>query len=747
ELPPPAATPPVREGTRSPAAPLSPSSPPTNTSIRINLEHMRHLESLAGELLIKQNGHINEQSQIHGLVQSVLACLRQHVQTIHELWDWSDRTFDLHSTTLTPVEQAEPSESGRSQLEHLGLDALEMDRHNRLHELVQTALEETSLLESLLGQVNQSYKRSGRSLQGQKRLLAQTWDTLTNARMQALQTVFQRLPRLIRQLTTTYGKTIDLVLPENDILVDRLLVEPLHDSLLHLLRNAFDHGIESAEIRQARGKSPTGKIQVRAFNQGQYTVIEVEDDGGGIDPQVVAQRAVERGLIPASHVSQRSPEELMELLFEPGFSTASQLSDLSGRGVGLDVVRSQLAQLNGSVTIQSVLGQGTCFTLRLPLTLTILRQMLCEANGIVYAFPIEHIEQIILPKPNQVRTSMEGSLVLQGIQRNHHRPVRLYRLGQMLQYAESCSWLRMTQSPKPQIHNATRLSQINTQIQAQRWHHSPPPGASSVLDPEAIAPGRTTANSPPSHIASDLSPILLLRFNHELLGIMVDKVIEEQELVIRPLGQAIAPPPCLHGCSIFGDNQLALVLDPLTLMHQVFSQTSAATTPPPTLVPSSPSFPQSAGDSSAAAILPSATDLPAVPEPVTILVVDDSPTVRQHLIHSLEDKGYRTQQASNGREALAYLRMSTLSRHPARPAPSLVICDVEMPILDGFQFLMEHRGDPTIAHIPVVMLTSRSGDKHRNIALGLGAKDYLTKPCPPNALLTTLQTLIPNRHH
>ncbi|MEB3233505.1 MAG: response regulator, partial [Leptolyngbyaceae bacterium] len=788
---------PGEEKARSPATPPAQSVAPAkssgtgHSSIRIDLAHIRRLEYLAGELLIKQNGQVDEQNQIYGLMQSTLSCLRQHVQTIHRLWDWSDHAFDLRSTTLRQADMGavglalspwplatlgpgmkpyaigagatllspqphgdglhgddhllsaatlqsslvleHPEQVDQLQAERLELDALELDRHDRLHELVQTALEETSLLESLLGQVNQFYKRSKRSTQGQKRLLAQTWDTLTNARMQSLQAVFQRLPRLIRQLTMTYGKDINLVLPDNDILVDRLLVDTLHDSLLHLLRNAFDHGIEMADIREQRGKSTTGNIQIRAFNQGQYTVIEVEDDGAGIDVQVVAQKAVEQGLTSAERLAQLSPAQILEFLFEPGFSTTSQVSDLSGRGVGLDVVRSQLGQINGTVIVKSVPGQGACFTLRLPLTLSIARQMLCQADGIVYAFPLEHIEQIILPTPDQVQTSLEGGMVLQGVQRNNNQPVRLYHLGKILQYSESRTWL-FTGNQQ----NSSRFQQINAQIQSQRS----PTLTSEAVTTEAVQANSWSvahaapASSSPSH---SVAPVFLLRFDGECLGIVVDKVIEEQELVIRPLGSVITPPACLHGCAIFGVSQLALVLDPLTLMRQMMQKSGAIAR-------------ESTLDSSSAALVPSSRAqslLPAsaptktlAPGPITILVVDDSPTVRQNLVRPLEEYGYRTQQAGNGRDALAYLRMSVRSAHPSHPIPTLVICDIEMPILDGFQFLMEHRSDPAISHIPVAMLTSRSGDKHRNIALGLGAQDYLTKPCQQKKLLATIETLI-----
>ncbi|MEM9215565.1 MAG: hybrid sensor histidine kinase/response regulator [Cyanobacteria bacterium P01_F01_bin.150] len=730
-----------------------------SASIRVGLDQLQHLEHLASELLIKQNVHVNDHGQIQGLLQEILLSLRQHNQTINELWDWSEDIFtsasiqssiqsSIQASVQSPIQpsiQSSIQSSVQSPIQasvrvsdpiiptthERNLDALELDRHSHLHVLMQSALEETSRLESLITSVEQIQKRSQRSVKGQKRLLTQTWDTLTHTRMQSLDTLFQRLPRLLRQLNMTHDKQVNLVLPDNEILVDRLLVEAVYDALIHLMRNAFDHGIESPEKRQMLGKSSIGNIWIRAFNQGRHTVIELEDDGSGVDLNRVGQVAIAQGFITAEQLPQCSPAQMMDFLFEAGFSTAEQLSDLSGRGVGLDVVRSQIEQLKGTVNVRSEPGQGTCFTLRLPFNLSVLRQMLCQADGIVYALPVEHIEQVIQPQADQIQQTGGGGFILKGshnVQRNskkHSGPIMLYPLQDLLSYAAPSALLKR-----------------------------PLASSSQPLSPDSCP------RSPASDSDLSSSPVLLMRHRQTLIGIMVDQILEEQELVIRPLEQTIAAPSYIHGCSIFGDNQLTLVIDPLTLMDRStqlpLSQLQPKDTPPHLSLPSSSGLAKSndapqpkvlglLGRSDMSSSLRSAvgggatSEASMIAERSLVLVIDDSPTVRQTLSKMLDENGFQTLEAGDGLEALAMLRQ-TISL--GQSAPAIILCDIEMPQMDGFQFLAEQRKDPSLTSIPVVMVTSRSNDKHRQIALELGATDYLTKPYTHTDLMTTIQSAL-----
>ena len=277
------------------------------------------------------------------------------------------------------------------------------------------------------------------------------------------------------------------------VLVDKGVLEKLYDPLVHLLRNAFDHGIESPEIRRQQGKPEEAQIEIRAYHQGNQTLIEVRDNGQGIDLSKVVQRAMERGLLAAEQLTATPKERFLDLIFEPGFSTASQVSELSGRGVGLDVVRSQLQALKGTVTVTSSPGQGTTFTLSLPLTLTIAKLLICLVGSAALAVPSDSIEEIVVPKPDQIK-QVGTQQVLQW--REQMLPV--YRMADLIDYG----------CPLPETPPSKALN--------------------AVPSPENWA-----------------KPMLVLRGEQQVFALEIERLGPEQELVIKPFGAAIAPPPVI----------------------------------------------------------------------------------------------------------------------------------------------------------------------------------------------------------
>jgi chemotaxis family two-component system sensor histidine kinase/response regulator PixL len=443
---------------------------------------------------------------------------------------------------------------------------------------------------------------------------------------------------------------------------------------VHLVRNAFDHGIETPDVRRQHGKAEQGKIEIRAYHQGSQTIIEVRDDGRGVNLERIRTKALEMGLLTPEQAATTDPSQLLELLFEPGFSTASQVSQLSGRGVGLDVVRAQLRSLKGSVTLTSEPGQGTVFTLRIPLTLTIAKLLVCFIGTNAFAFPSDSIAEILIPQPEQVKQSGgKRFLHWQG------QIVPTYHLSQLLRYA----------CPLPETQPSQALAAVPT--------------------PDDWA-----------------SPMLLLEQDDQMLALEVDRLVTEQELVIKPFGGAIAPPSYVYGCTILGDGCLMPVIDAAGLLNAFFSESKITT------FNSLPSLPVDEVQADAAFSSPTA---PSLPKNVhTVLVVDDSITVRQTLALTLQKADYRVLQARDGREAINQLQQNT-NIH-------LVICDVEMPNMNGFEFLSHRRQDPQLSQAPVVMLTSRSSDKHRQLAMHLGAKNYFTKPYIEQEFLTAIKNII-----
>lgn len=662
-------------------------------TVRVDVEQLEHLNYLAGELVVNQNKQSAEVEQLGKVVRQLLEKSRRHHQTISQLRNWADR---MRSGKLPPL-RGKSQEIAYLPISPVQFDALEMDCYNELDVLLQSATEETAQLETVTEAIDSSAKSSSLTLEKQQRLLTNVRDDLTEARMQPLRALLNRFGRVLQQLSTAHNKPVELILTETEVLVDKAIVEKLYDPLLHLIRNAFSHGIEPPEVRQSRGKPAVGRIEIRAYYQGNRTIIEVRDDGQGLDFQRICQRAVELNLLTAEQASSVSERQLLDLLFESGFSTVSKLSDLSGRGVGLDVVLSQLQLLKGSVTVKSQPQQGTSFFLQIPLSLSIIKLLLVQANGVTYALAVEAVEQILLPQPEDIRW-LGGQRILYRHSGQAESTVPICKLSDLVAYS-------------------ARVSEL------------------SVFSAESVAPTQLTpASSEVATFKTQQLPILLLRHGTELCGLEVDQIVGDQELVIRPLGNAIAPPKYVYGASILSNSRMALVIDVALLVNQFLdgnlTQIGEHYAPAPTANQIPPTV----------SLLPPAnlTSVPDLPDKRTvpkILVVDDSVTTRQTLASTLQKAGYQVLQATDGLEALLQLQRHTGSQLG-------VICDVEMPRMNGFEFLNQCRQHPDLSSIPVVMLTSRSGAKYRQIASELGAAGYLTKPYSEQELLVTVSGVL-----
>jgi chemosensory pili system protein ChpA (sensor histidine kinase/response regulator) len=472
-----------------------------------------------------------------------------------------------------------------------------------------------------------------------------------------LSEVLGRFPRLLRDLSLTYGKQVELIVRGSSTLVERSVLEVLEDPLLHLIRNAFDHGIETPESRIAQGKSPKGKIEIAAGYRGNQTVITVSDDGNGINFTKLRDRALQMGL-SESDLDGSSEAELLELIFEAGFSTADRVTELSGRGVGMDVVRSNLNVIGGSVRVETESGQGTTFILTVPVSLSIARVLLFESNGLQMAILTSAVEEILLIKDTSIYTvANQEVLDWQGYS------VPLLKLGDRLHFS------------RPQF-------QIETE-------------------------NRPIVDEP---------LMLVVTRNNVPFGLQVDRYWGEQEVTIRGLQSPIPMPTGFMGCAILGGGKLVPLVDIDSLLTWSIADIDAP--PSKTLT-----LPSERGD-----------------QRVTVLIVDDSINVRRFLAMTLEKSGYRVEQAKDGLEAME--KLQKLQTLPKNSRVKAVICDIEMPRLDGFGFLVQSRGDNNCKNIPVMMLTSRSGAKHRDLAMRLGASAYFAKPFKDNELLQTLSQLV-----
>jgi chemosensory pili system protein ChpA (sensor histidine kinase/response regulator) len=419
--------------------------------------------------------------------------------------------------------------------------------------------------------------------------------------------------------------------------LDKAVLEEMAEPLMHLLRNAADHGIETPERRRQQGKLEAGRITVLAAHEGDQIVVRVEDDGGGVDLEAVRSRAVERGLLSVDAAARLTETELLALPFQPGFSTARTISETSGRGVGLDVVRTCVERLNGAVSLTSRPGEGTAFLVRLPMTVAVMRVLLVKARGQTFALPLASVARVV-------------------------------RLGG--QDAEE------------------RGEQIRI---GEEWHPRVNLGEALRLP-----------MSPSADV--ERPSVLLIEVGDARAAVVVDQVQGGQEIVVKNLGAHLRGVRGVSGATVMGDGAVVLILDPADLV-----------------VASSGLPGRQAGSET------------PVSRTLSVLVVDDSPSVRRVLTNLLHRAGWTVRAACDGQEALNLLA--------AEPAPDVMLVDVDMPRMDGFEFLAAVKSQAAHRGAPVVMLTSRSDDKSREKARNLGADGYVVKPYSDKDLLRTISGL------
>jgi two-component system, chemotaxis family, sensor histidine kinase and response regulator PixL len=670
------------EVTIEPDSQTPPPQPPISSStptVRIQVEHLEQLNYLIGELLTNQNRQSLQNEQLWMAIRGLVTKLQQHQQLLHQLQDLCDDHSSVPQQQLFVHHR---------QNHHERFDSLELNNYSEFYHFIQLLLEDSVQLGEATEAIEMFARQSQETLEKQRRLLTNSRDSLMEARMLPLKQLFERFPQILSQLEFIHKKQITLNIHGSDALVDKAVVEKLYDPLLHLLRNAFDHGIEPPITRQTRGKPEKGQIDICAYHQGRYLVVEVQDDGQGLDFEKIRAKAVESQLISPEQAPNLNESQLKNLIFEPGFSTASGVNDLSGRGIGLDVVRSHLQAIQGSVTVHSRPQQGTTFKLQIPLSLTIANLLLCQAGDQIYALFANSIEEVLIPTTDQIRT-WEGGKVLHWGKGASTKLIPIYQLAKILNYSSS-----VTQS--------------------------------------------VVFGSGQSHLTQKKGiPLILIRCQDKLLALEVDQFIGEQELVIRPLGTMIVPPRYIYGSSVLADGRLTLVLDGSVLM-ECFSQqqtddhinSNLASTP--LILTSRLEQPQLSSQTRVA--LPQSPNSNKQRQKITILLVDDSITARQTLAFTLQKAGYVVLEAKDGYEAIEQLRHHTNIQ--------LVFCDIEMPRMNGFEFLQNRQLDSTLADIPVVMVTSRSSEKHRHLAFQLGANAYITKPYLEHILLATLADIL-----
>jgi chemotaxis family two-component system sensor histidine kinase/response regulator PixL len=623
----------------------------TDHLIRVPTRQLEQVGDLVGELTIDRNGldlQLSTVRSLFALLNQRVSILRQTNQTLRDLYDrgqgeiprWgtgvSSREPVMNSLALPPMSDT--------------FDRLEMDRYSDLHSIFQELMETIVQIQEVTSDIDTNLENTQRTARQLTRTSQLLQSQLTRVRMRPFSDLVGRFPRLIRDLSQKYGKSVNLTLSGGEILLDRTIIDMLGDPLLHLLRNAFDHGIEDPDIRESVGKPREGRIELSATYRGSQTIITLRDDGGGIDVDKISAKALQMGLT-AEDLTKLSRQDLLNFIFEPGFSTATAVTDLSGRGMGMDIVRAKVAAIRGQIQIDTQAGKGTTFTLAVPFTLSVSRVLLAESGGLLLAFPTSTIEEMIIPSPEMRLVSRRQNLLDWD---GYLLPV--FNLREHFQFS------------RPFLKPETSVSAIINQ-----------------------------------------SVVLVITYGDRLVGIEVSAYLGEREVTLRSIEGGFPLPAGFDRCTILGDGRVVPLISAHALIEAIEQKQRMPLTP----------------------------NLPVAIAPVTpkdlILVVDDSINVRRFLATTLEKAGYRVQQAKDGQEAIEKLQEEL-------PIQA-VICDIEMPRLDGYGFLAQARAQ--FRHLPIFMLTSRGGDKHRQIAFNLGASGYFSKPFQEQELLQTLKNSLP----
>ena len=529
------------------------------------------------------------------------------------------------------------------------LDRSDSTRSKRCRRTEQTAQDAVALFEETGARLHAPRRELAelrRLLEADARRAAQITTDLQDAvrqtRMLAVSTLFEPLPRMVRDLARDSGKEVTLSISGGDTEVDRSVLERIKDPLTHLLRNAVDHGVEASELR-AEARKPEGTISLSAEHRGDMLVIELSDDGAGIDLEAVRARAVKKALLPSAAAAELSDREAIALIFRSGFSTSPLITDLSGRGVGLDVVREAVELLHGSVEVESRRGVGTTFTLLLPLSVSTMHCLLVEAGGQTFALPVSAVERVMRAEAAEIGRAGGRETV-----RHDGRPVVVARLA-------------------------------------------------NVLGLDATRDGRDRESK---------QPVVVLGGPGRSAAFLVDRITQTCEVVIKSLPDPLFRVRHLAGATVLGSGQVAMMLRPADLIAAVERAHGAAL---------------------AGAAAPQAS-------PATILVVEDSITTRTLEKNILQAAGYRVRAAADGGEGWSLLESGDCD---------LVLADVDMPVMNGFELTARIRADQRHRDLPVVLVTSLDAREDRERGIQAGADAYIVKGAfEQERLLDTIRRLI-----
>jgi len=596
--------------------------------VRIKIDHVEHLMNLMGEMTIIKNYLNSQLAYVNDFRDEIDFAGRR---LIDEVSRFSERyAYSIPDKADDKVKYIDPLLSE--------FHELEFDRYDELNLFARKLNEITEDINEALKSLSEFFDALTSKVQTMDRLITDSKEIISDARMVTVGRLYQRFTRAVRDISMQNGKKIKFLTSGYDTRIDNIIFERIFESLLHILRNSISHGIEPPEERLAKGKPEEGTIHLDTHREGNTVVIEISDDGRGIDFDRVRSTAIRKGIISGG--DPVSNEDLLQLLFRAGFTTADGTDMTAGRGVGLDVVKETLAMINGTIEIQTEKDRGTTFRIKVPLSLIIINVVIFKSGGIEFIVPATLVQELGEIEVNQIADS--DTFVL-----------------------------RDTTIP---MKNLNTLLGLNDRT------------------------------------ATRTRPVIVLNISGKLHGLVVDELIGQEDTIIKPFGRFLEGLKHFSGVSISADGRIRPVINPQAIL-----------------------------DAHAVALDERPVEFPAEREDAreTVLIVDDSLSVRKIAGMILQSRNYNVLTATNGLEALNIIDENRVD---------LVISDLEMPVMHGYELLNELRRRGMLNILPVVVLTSRSGERHKEKAFQLGASDFMVKPFDEETLIEKVRANIKSHH-
>ena len=606
----------------------------SNEMIRISADLVEKMIDLSGENAINRSRIEMDLGQIGNTLNEMELAMKRLADQLRRM------EGELESQII--------AKHGSENSRYADFDPLEMDQYSSLNQLSKSLAESASDLVDFKRTLADKIRDAEGLLLQQSRIQAEIQESLMRTRLVPFSRLLPRLQRIVRQTSSTLNRPTELIVNNTEGELDRTILERLVTPFEHMLRNAIDHGIEDTEQRQQAKKTAVGQIELNISRQGTDVLVSFSDDGKGIDEAKIQEKALNLGLIKADQFLDK--QEILQLIFHPGFSTAKEVTQISGRGVGLDVVQSEIKALGGHVSVDSNLGEGTTFTIRVPTTVSVSDALMVKAGDQQFAISLAQIDRIVRIAPSTLEAYFNSKDDFFKIDNTN------YKLRYLSEFVSN--------QPLPRL----------------------------------------------SNIAHSL-PVLLIKGNNgQTIALLVDQLIGSRaQIVVKPIGQQFSSVGVVAGATILGNGQVCLILEGQNIARQIQATQRI----------------KHISDSRDLSRHNNARRL--------IMIVDDSVTVRKVTSRLLERQGYDVVTAKDGVDAIEQLE---------NVKPDLMLLDIEMPRMDGFEVTNLVRHHDVHQDLPIIMITSRTGEKHRERAFSLGVTHYMGKPFQEAELLSNVENLL-----